>query len=125
MAKPMKVREFSTRPIWQDDTWLQKHAGETLGVGKDKDDAGDDKDGEGGDKDGKEKSDTDVIYCIFIIIYSEYYLKNIGHFYRQRQSLHLDLLLELLKILKFIWILKLGNLQLVECHFFFELILFQ
>ncbi|XP_035712964.1 peptidyl-prolyl cis-trans isomerase E-like [Folsomia candida] len=59
MAKPMKVREFSTRPVWQDDSWLQKHAGETLGVGKDptKDAANEDK--EGDPEDVKEKSNTE------------------------------------------------------------------
>jgi peptidyl-prolyl isomerase E (cyclophilin E) len=35
MAKPMKIREFSTRPVWQEDAWLTEHAGKTLGVKKD------------------------------------------------------------------------------------------
>lgn len=35
MAKPMKIREFSTRPVWQEDAWLTQHAGQTLGVKKD------------------------------------------------------------------------------------------
>ncbi|KAK7099691.1 peptidyl-prolyl cis-trans isomerase E-like [Littorina saxatilis] len=30
LAKPMKVREGASRAVWADDTWLQKHAGETL-----------------------------------------------------------------------------------------------
>lgn len=35
MARPMKVKDFTTRPVWADDTWLRQHAGETLGVEKD------------------------------------------------------------------------------------------
>ena len=31
----MKMRDFSTRPVWSEDAWLTKHAGETLGVSKD------------------------------------------------------------------------------------------
>lgn len=54
------MREFSTRPVWQEDTWLQKHAGETLGVGKDPLKDGE-KEGEGGDAAvDKEKGDTEV-----------------------------------------------------------------
>ncbi|XP_066251944.1 peptidyl-prolyl cis-trans isomerase E [Euwallacea similis] len=30
LAKPQKIKESSTRPVWSDDTWLQKHAGETI-----------------------------------------------------------------------------------------------
>lgn len=30
LAKPQKIKEGSTRPVWSDDTWLQKHAGETI-----------------------------------------------------------------------------------------------
>lgn len=30
IAKPMKIKEGSTRPVWADDSWLKEHAGETL-----------------------------------------------------------------------------------------------
>ncbi|XP_071964556.1 peptidyl-prolyl cis-trans isomerase E-like [Antedon mediterranea] len=30
LAKPMKIKEGSSRPVWSDDNWLKKHAGETL-----------------------------------------------------------------------------------------------
>ncbi|XP_013786126.1 peptidyl-prolyl cis-trans isomerase E-like, partial [Limulus polyphemus] len=30
LAKPMKIKEGSTRAVWADDTWLKQHAGETL-----------------------------------------------------------------------------------------------
>lgn len=37
IAAPQRIKEGSTRPVWSEDTWLQKHAGETLPVVKDKD----------------------------------------------------------------------------------------
>ncbi|KAF4518732.1 hypothetical protein B566_EDAN005185 [Ephemera danica] len=30
LAKPQRIKEGSTRPVWAEDTWLQQHAGETL-----------------------------------------------------------------------------------------------
>lgn len=30
LAKPQKIKEGSTRPVWSEDTWLQKYAGETI-----------------------------------------------------------------------------------------------
>ncbi|KAG8192787.1 hypothetical protein JTE90_019105 [Oedothorax gibbosus] len=30
LAKPMRIKEGSTRAVWSDDTWLKEHAGETL-----------------------------------------------------------------------------------------------
>lgn len=30
LAKPQKIKEGSSRPVWSEDTWLQEHAGETL-----------------------------------------------------------------------------------------------
>lgn len=30
LAKPQKVREGSTRAVWADDDWLQKHAGKSV-----------------------------------------------------------------------------------------------
>ncbi|CAG9769460.1 unnamed protein product [Ceutorhynchus assimilis] len=30
LAKPQRIKEGSTRPVWSEDTWLQKHAGETI-----------------------------------------------------------------------------------------------
>lgn len=40
IAAPQRIKEGSTRPVWSEDTWLQKHAGETLPVAKDKDKEG-------------------------------------------------------------------------------------
>uniref|UniRef100_T1JLF9 Peptidyl-prolyl cis-trans isomerase E n=1 Tax=Strigamia maritima TaxID=126957 RepID=T1JLF9_STRMM len=30
IAKPMRIKEGSVRPVWSDDAWLKEHAGETL-----------------------------------------------------------------------------------------------
>ena len=30
IAKPQKLKEGSSKPVWADDAWLQEHAGETL-----------------------------------------------------------------------------------------------
>lgn len=30
MAKPVRIKEGSFKPVWADDDWLQKHAGATL-----------------------------------------------------------------------------------------------
>jgi peptidyl-prolyl isomerase E (cyclophilin E) len=30
IAKPQKIKEGSSKPVWADDTWLREHAGETL-----------------------------------------------------------------------------------------------
>ncbi|XP_054706219.1 peptidyl-prolyl cis-trans isomerase E-like [Uloborus diversus] len=30
IAKPMRIKEGSTRAVWSDDNWLKEHAGETL-----------------------------------------------------------------------------------------------
>lgn len=30
IAKPQKIKEGSSKPVWADDAWLQEHAGETL-----------------------------------------------------------------------------------------------
>ena len=37
IAKPVKLKEGSARAVWSEDAWLQKHAGETLADGQDKD----------------------------------------------------------------------------------------
>lgn len=34
IAKPQRIKEGSTRPVWAEDTWLQQHAGETLKKGE-------------------------------------------------------------------------------------------
>jgi len=34
IAKPMKIKEGSSRPVWADDMWLQKYAGATLSSGE-------------------------------------------------------------------------------------------
>ncbi|XP_014205225.1 peptidyl-prolyl cis-trans isomerase E [Copidosoma floridanum] len=33
IAKPQKIKEGSSKPVWADDVWLQEHAGETLNIG--------------------------------------------------------------------------------------------
>ncbi|CAH2099552.1 unnamed protein product [Euphydryas editha] len=38
IAAPQRIKEGSTRPVWSEDSWLQKHAGETLNVSKNGDD---------------------------------------------------------------------------------------
>ncbi|KOB66976.1 Cyclophilin type peptidyl-prolyl cis-trans isomerase, partial [Operophtera brumata] len=40
----MRIKEGSTRPVWSDDTWLQKHAGETLQINKENEEDGGTKD---------------------------------------------------------------------------------
>lgn len=30
LAKPQKIKEGSTKPVWSEDSWLQEHAGKTL-----------------------------------------------------------------------------------------------
>lgn len=30
IAKPQRIKEGSSKPVWADDAWLQEHAGETL-----------------------------------------------------------------------------------------------
>ncbi|XP_074106723.1 peptidyl-prolyl cis-trans isomerase E isoform X1 [Cotesia typhae] len=30
IAKPQRIKEGSSKPVWAEDTWLQEHAGETL-----------------------------------------------------------------------------------------------
>lgn len=30
IAKPQRIKEGSSKPVWSDDKWLQDHAGETL-----------------------------------------------------------------------------------------------
>ncbi len=30
IAKPQRIKEGSIRPVWAEDTWLQKHSGATL-----------------------------------------------------------------------------------------------
>ncbi|CAH2068987.1 unnamed protein product, partial [Iphiclides podalirius] len=34
IAAPQRIKEGSTRPVWSEDSWLQKHAGETLPINK-------------------------------------------------------------------------------------------
>ena len=49
MAKPMKMKEGSSRPVWASDEWLQKYAGASLaegGVGADRPKQGLDPQGE-------------------------------------------------------------------------------
>ncbi|XP_045761234.1 peptidyl-prolyl cis-trans isomerase [Maniola jurtina] len=48
IAAPQRIKEGSTRPVWSEDSWLQKHAGETLNINK-----------EGEQNGAKEKTDTE------------------------------------------------------------------
>lgn len=41
IAKPVKLKEGSARPVWSEDAWLQKHAGQTLMDNKDNKDLND------------------------------------------------------------------------------------
>ncbi|XP_033097971.1 peptidyl-prolyl cis-trans isomerase E-like isoform X1 [Anneissia japonica] len=47
LAKPMKIKEGSSRPVWSDDNWLKKHAGETLKKQEETDETGDESTGGG------------------------------------------------------------------------------
>ncbi|XP_049887858.1 peptidyl-prolyl cis-trans isomerase [Pectinophora gossypiella] len=38
IAAPQRIKEGSTRPVWSEDSWLQKHAGETLKINKEAED---------------------------------------------------------------------------------------
>lgn len=35
LAKPVRIKEGSFKPVWADDDWLQKHAGATLNENND------------------------------------------------------------------------------------------
>jgi peptidyl-prolyl isomerase E (cyclophilin E) len=61
LARPMKVKDFTTKPVWQEDTWLQKHAGETLGLEKETDGGEGETAGEG-EVNGKQDAGIKVIY---------------------------------------------------------------
>ncbi|KAK8762956.1 hypothetical protein V5799_014140 [Amblyomma americanum] len=39
IAKPMKIKEGSTRAVWSEDSWLRQHAGETLNTKEDDEDS--------------------------------------------------------------------------------------
>lgn len=34
IAKPQRIKDGSSRPVWAEDEWLQKHSGATLGLDK-------------------------------------------------------------------------------------------
>lgn len=53
VAKPMKIKEGSTRAVWSEDSWLRQHAGETLNTKE-----GDDDDTKEEGEDGVADSDT-------------------------------------------------------------------
>lgn len=52
IAAPQRIKEGSTRPVWSEDTWLQKHAGETLKIAK-----------EGEENEPAEKTDNAAVSC--------------------------------------------------------------
>lgn len=43
LAKPMKIKEGSSRAVWSDDAWLKQHAGETLNNNEEDEDQKSDK----------------------------------------------------------------------------------
>lgn len=53
IAAPQRIKEGSTRPVWSEDSWLQKHAGETLQIAKDNE--------EPKDSNAKEKTDSSTV----------------------------------------------------------------
>lgn len=60
----MKVKDFTTRPVWADDTWLRQHAGETLGVEKDGEKGEEEPPAEG--EEDKEKAKPAAKVCNFV-----------------------------------------------------------
>lgn len=83
----MKVKDFTTRPVWADDTWLRQHAGETLGV--EKDGASQDENAnEGEEEKEKSKPETKVRHifwalhnlfsCGFTVFYAWVTIINLG-----------------------------------------------
>lgn len=50
LAKPQKIKEGSSRPVWSEDTWLQEHAGETLNNDDSNTSKGADEDGDSNKK---------------------------------------------------------------------------
>ncbi|XP_041357917.1 peptidyl-prolyl cis-trans isomerase E-like [Gigantopelta aegis] len=58
LAKPMKMKEGASRAVWAEDSWLQKHAGETLNnKDTEEEEEGGDGDGEQGTKRSAEETD--------------------------------------------------------------------
>ncbi|XP_038056926.1 peptidyl-prolyl cis-trans isomerase E-like isoform X2 [Patiria miniata] len=55
LAKPMKIKEGHSKPVWSDDNWLKKYAGATLKAQEDKDGKG----GQGDEETGKRSAETD------------------------------------------------------------------
>lgn len=59
LAKPMKIKEGSVKPVWSQDEWLKEHAGETL----DKKD--EEKDFGGSGESAKRSLETEEV-CLYI-----------------------------------------------------------
>lgn len=62
VAKPMKLKEGSSRAIWSDDSWLRKHAGAPLTGGNSIDNKDNNTEKESGEerKDDDENSDEEI-----------------------------------------------------------------
>ena len=66
MAKPQKIKEGSTKPVWSEDSWLQEHAGKTLNNEPENFESGDEDDKnnhvnkEDNDDTVKKKKDNDI-----------------------------------------------------------------
>lgn len=92
LAKPQRIKEGSTRPVWSDDNWLQQHAGETI---KDQLNQGPDK---------KEESDEAVrkLICNRCLkrVYKIFYVC----FYLLKITLHVaTMMMYLMHLYKIIW----------------------
>ncbi len=58
LAKPLRMRENSSRPVWADDEWLQKYAGKAVKKGAEGEKA--EGGGEAGDATQKRPSDAET-----------------------------------------------------------------
>lgn len=61
IAAPQRIKEGSTRPVWSEDSWLQKHAGETLPINK-----------EGDEDSSKEKTEVSEVSELLVLFISTY-----------------------------------------------------
>lgn len=120
----MKVKDFTTRPVWADDKWLQRHAGETLNVEKDED--RENENGEGG-KEGeedKEKAASAAKVCSFNVTinylnFRMWVIITLFFVFGPRRWLLQDRMSGYQRILRSTWTSKLGRQPLEECRLFF------
>lgn len=62
LAKPIRIKEGSFKPVWADDEWLQKHAGATLNENKTTGNSGsiEEKDATGSNSENNETKKADI-----------------------------------------------------------------